>query len=204
MSASTTGPYHAAVDAKKFVDSQIVRDNMHHSMAEPMTAPRSSQPINDAVCYQDPEQRGMHMTVPEPSCSFKTSMAQPQHSFREQLKPPRDGPPPPPPPFHSHRHHFVQNMQRENFSSNHDRSKPPPYDYQERWNPPMPYSGPQYHDNGMHVPYGCHPCESTSLPGQGWRFPSQSMNHWDSMPYRPPYEDAVPVANRGPSYWRPR
>ncbi|RYR51533.1 hypothetical protein Ahy_A06g026549 isoform A [Arachis hypogaea] len=206
---------------------EIVRDNMHHSMAEPMTAPRSSQPINDAVCYQDPEQRGMHMTVPEPSCSFKTSMAQPQHSFRysdgatlqhngyplrppqpvpsdqfsfvhgEQLKPPRDGPPPPPPPFHSHRHHFVQNMQRENFSSNHDRSKPPPYDYQERWNPPMPYSGPQYHDNGMHVPYGCHPCESTSLPGQGWRFPSQSMNHWDSMPYRPPYEDAVPVANRG-------
>ena len=57
--------------------------------------------------------------------------------------------------------------------------------------------GSRYHDEGVPAPYGCHPCESTRLPGHRWRFPPQSMNHWDSMPYRPPFEDAIPVANRG-------
>lgn len=51
----------------------------------------------------------------------------------------------------------------------------------------------------MPAPYGFHPCESTRMPGHGWRFPPRSMNHRNSMPFRPPFEDAIPVANRGAS-----
>lgn len=57
--------------------------------------------------------------------------------------------------------------------------------------------GPRYQDKGVPSPYGCHPCESTRIPDHGWRFPPRSMNHRNSMPFRPPFEDAIPVANRG-------
>lgn len=50
---------------------------------------------------------------------------------------------------------------------------------------------------GALAPYGCHPSESTRLSGHGWRFPPPSVNYRDSMPFRPRFEDAIPVTNRG-------
>lgn len=57
--------------------------------------------------------------------------------------------------------------------------------------------GPRYQEKGVPAPYGCHPCESTRMPDHGWRFPPRSMNQRNSMSYRPPFEDAIPVSNRG-------
>jgi len=57
--------------------------------------------------------------------------------------------------------------------------------------------GPWYQEKGVPPPYGCHPCESSRIPDHGWRFPPQSMNQRNSMPFRPPFEDAIPVSNRG-------
>ena len=147
---------------------QTVKDNTLHSMAEPLAAARNSQPTSDTVHYRVPDRRDMHMQIPESSCSFNTFPVQPSHNFRnsdgvtlhnkgytlrppqpvpsnqfsfvhgERVKPEREALPP---PLCSNRHHFVQDMKRENFYNNHERSKPPPYDYRERWNPPTPYSG---------------------------------------------------------------
>lgn len=58
-------------------------------------------------------------------------------------------------------------------------------------------SGPWYHDRGVTAPYGCHPSEPACFPGHGWRFPPPALNYRDSLPFRPHYEDAIPVANRG-------
>jgi len=59
--------------------------------------------------------------------------------------------------------------------------------------------GPRYHDEDMPSPYGCHPCEPPRIPDHGWRYPPRSMNHRNTMPFRPPFEDAIPVTNRGSS-----
>lgn len=61
-----------------------------------------------------------------------------------------------------------------------------------------------YHNKGVLAPYGCHPSESTRSRGHGWRLPSSSMNYRYSMPFRQNFDDAIPAANRGPSFWRPR
>ncbi|KAJ1405114.1 RNA polymerase II-binding domain [Sesbania bispinosa] len=220
------------VNSKSFTDSQTVKDNPLHSMAQPLAAPRSSQPISDPVHYKVPEYREMQMHMPESTSSFNSFPVPPPDNFRHSdgiimhnkgysIRPPHHVPSNqfsfvheeqhmkhrrevPPPPSYSNRQQFVQNMERENFYNNHERLKPPPYDCRERWNVPAPYSGPRYQDKAVPAPYGCHPCESTRIPGHGWRFPPRSMNHRNSMPFRPPFEDAIPVANRGPSFWQPR
>ncbi|CAL0320582.1 unnamed protein product [Lupinus luteus] len=237
---SASDPHHTVVNSKGYTNSQTLKDNPLHSMAQPLAAPRRSQHSSDAVHYQVPECREMQMHMPKSNCSFNTfpvpsdnfrhsdgvllhnkgySLRSPHHvppnqfSFvnREQhMKHRREFQlplPPPPPPLspYSNRNHLVQNMERENFYNNHERLKPHPYDHRERWNAPVPYSDRWYQDRDVPPPYGCHPCESTRLPGHGWRFPPRSMEHRNSMPFRPPpFYDAIPVANRGPNFWRPR
>ncbi|KAE9589203.1 putative PWWP domain-containing protein [Lupinus albus] len=237
---SASDPYHTVVNTKGYTDSQTLKDNTLHSTAQPLAAPRRSQPSSDAVHYQVPECREMQMHMPKSNCSFNSfpvpsdnfrhsdsvnmhnrgySLRSPHHvpsnqfSFvhREQhVKHHREfqiplPPPPPPPPPYSNRHHLVQNMERENFYNNHERLTPHPYDHRERWNAPVPYSDRWYQDRDVPPPYSCHPCESSRLPEHGWRFPPRSMDHRNSMPFRPPpFYDAIPVANRGPNFWLPR
>ncbi|KAG4396852.1 hypothetical protein AAZX31_10G024200 [Glycine max] len=231
---STSDPYNTVVNSKGCTVSQTLKENHHplHSVAQLMAAPRHSQPICDAVHHQVPEYREMQMHMPESTCSFNSFPVPPPENFRHtdgvtthnkgySIRPPQHVPcnqfsfvngeqhvkhrreVPPPLPYSS-RQHFVQNIERENFYNNHERLRPPPYDYQERWNGPAPYPGPWYQEKGVPPPYGCHPCESSRIPDHGWRFPPQSMNQRNSMPFRPPFEDAIPVSNRGPSFWQPR
>lgn len=136
-------------------------------MAPPVAALRNSQPISEAVHYRVPEGRDVQMHIPESTCSFGSFPLPPPDNFRhsagtmhnrgyplrppyhvpssqfsfvhgeQQVKPRREVPP----PLYSNRHHIVQNMERENFYNNHERLKPPPFEYQERWRGPAPYTG---------------------------------------------------------------
>ncbi|KAG4402226.1 hypothetical protein AAZX31_02G142600 [Glycine max] len=229
---STSDPYDTVVNSKGCTVSQTLKDNPLHSVAQPMAAPRHSQPISDAVHHLVPEYREMQMHMPESTCCFNSFPVPPPDNFRHtdgvtmhnkgySIRPPQHVPSnqfsfvngeqhvkhqrevPPPPPYSSSQH-FVQNMERENFYNNHERLRPPPYVYEDRWNGPASYPGPRYQEKGVPPPYVCHPCESSRIPDHGWRFPPRSMNQRNSMPFRPPFEDAIPVANRGPGFWRPR
>ncbi|KAL2323576.1 hypothetical protein Fmac_027955 [Flemingia macrophylla] len=222
---STSNPYQTIVNSKDYTVSQTLKDNPFHSVAQPITAPRDNQPISDAVHRQVPEYIEMQMHLPESTCSVNSFPVPPSDNFQHNdgvtmhnkgysIRPPQHVPSNQfsfvngeqhvkhrrevlPPPSYSSRRHFVQNMERENFYNNHERLGPPPYDYQERWNVPVPYPGPRYQDKGVPAPYGCHPCESARVPDHGWRFPHRSMNQRNSMPFRPPFQDAIPVSNRG-------
>lgn len=146
---------------------QTLKDNPLPSVVQPMAAPRHSQPISDAVHHQVPEYRDMHLQ--ESTCSFNSFPVPPPDNFGHtdgvamrnkgySIRPPQHVPSnqfsfvngerhvkhrrevPPPPPYSS-RQHFVQHMERENFYNNHERIRPPPYDYHERWNVPAPFPG---------------------------------------------------------------
>lgn len=145
-------------------------------MAQPLAAPRNSQPINDAV-------HNTQMQIPKSTCGFNTFPVQQPANFQNSdgvtihnkgysLRPPHHVPSNqfsfvhgehhvrpqrevPPPPSYSNSHHFVQNMERENFYNNQERSRPPPYDYSERWNVPAPYSGNILMTDGASVCFGC-------------------------------------------------
>ncbi|MED6131743.1 hypothetical protein PIB30_012446 [Stylosanthes scabra] len=218
--SSTSDPYGTVVNSKVYTDSQMQKDNTPHSMA---------QPICDAMQYPVPDYREIPMS--DSNCSFNSYPAPPPDNFRHSdnmhnngysMRPPHHVPSNQfpfvhgeqhvkyhhhrdflPPSSYSNRQHYMQNMERDNFYNNHERINPPPYDYRERWDVPPPYSGP-YHDEGAPPPYGCHPCESNRIPGHRSRFPPRSMNHRNSMAYKPPFEDSIPVTNRGPGFWRPR
>ncbi|XP_028762210.1 protein HUA2-LIKE 2 isoform X2 [Neltuma alba] len=223
-------PYSTGAISKLNKDAQIVKDNPLPSVTEALAAPRDNQPLHEVVPYRVPECRDMPMQLPESTSSF-SSHPPPPDNFRyfdgasvhakgyplrpphqvpsnqfsfvhgdQHVKPRREAPP----PSYSNRHHSMHNTERENFRNNHDRLKPPPYDFRERWRVPAPYSGSRYQDRGVPPPYGCHPCESAGLPDHGWRFPPRSMNHRNSMPFRQPFDDAIPMASRGPGFWRPR
>ncbi|GAU47164.1 hypothetical protein TSUD_28870 [Trifolium subterraneum] len=227
--SNSSDPCRSVFNSTGHTESQCMKENTLLPMVQPLAAPSSNkQPISD---YHVPEYREMH--VPESTCSFNSFPVPPpinyrhsdgvsMHDRRHSIRPPRHVPSnqfsfvhgeqhvrhrrevPPPPPY-SNRQHFVENMEREHFyHNNHERFKPPPYDYRERWDAPPPYPGPMYHDDDMPSPYGCHPCEPPRIPDHGWRFPPRSMNHRNNMPFRPPFEDAIPATNRGPSFWRPR
>ncbi|KAL1331499.1 hypothetical protein HN51_048760 [Arachis hypogaea] len=229
--SSTLDPYGTVVNSKVYADSQMQmqKDNAPHSMAQPLAAPRCRQPISDAMQYQVSDCREIPMS--DSNCSFNSYPVPPPDNFRHSdnmhngysIRPPQHVPSNqfsfvhgeqhvkhhhqrdfPPPSAYSNRSHFMQNMERDNLYNNHERMKQPPYDYREGWDVPPPYSGPSYHDKGAPPPYGCHPCESSRIPGHGWRFPPRSINHRNSMAYKPPFEDAIPVTNRGPGFWQPR
>ncbi|KAK7336728.1 hypothetical protein VNO77_17274 [Canavalia gladiata] len=227
LMSATSDQYHVAVTPKVFTDSPSVKVDALRTMAQPLAVLRNSQPVSDAVQYTVHECRDRQMQMSESTCSFnpfpdnfRSTDGAIMHNKGYPLRPPHHVPSYQfsfvhgehrmksqrevlPLPSYSNRHHSAQNMTRENVYNNHERLKPPSYDYQERWSVPAPYSGPRYHDKDVLPPYGCHPNEPTRLPDHGWRFPPPSMNYRDSMAFRPHFEDAIPVANRGPSFWRP-
>lgn len=147
---------------------QSVQDNSLPSMTQPLAAPRNSQPLCEGVHYRVPECRDMPMQTPESTSSSSSFPVPPPSNFRYfdgvtmhnkgyPLRPPHQVPSNQfsfvrgdqhakpwrevPTPSFSNRHHSVQNMERENFRNNHDRLKPPPYDFRDRWRGPVPYSG---------------------------------------------------------------
>ncbi|KAF7804773.1 protein HUA2-LIKE 2-like isoform X2 [Senna tora] len=212
--------YGTSVDSKLYTDAQIVQVNSFHSMVQPLAPPRS-KPVSEAVHYRVPECGDMQMPVSESTCSFSNFPVPPPDNFRHSgtvhnrgypLRPPHHVPSSQfsfvcgeqhvkpqrevPPPLYSNRHHTVHSMERENFYNNHERLKPPSFDYQERWRGPASYTGHPYQDRGVPPTNGCHPCESSRLPGHGWRYPPRSMNHSNSVPFRPPFEDAISVTSR--------
>ncbi|CAA3025575.1 Hypothetical predicted protein [Olea europaea subsp. europaea] len=142
--------------------------------------------------------KGFHLRPPHPSPTNQFSYVQDQ---RMQSR--RDVPVP------SYHNRFdVQNSGNGNFYRDHDRMKFAPRDnIGECWKPPLPsVSGPCYPDGGRmpHAPVSDTgpPCEPP-LPDNWWAWPPQPMNHRQFIPYRQPSEGRIPVANRGPHFWRP-
>ena len=145
-----------------------MQDNSIHAVAQPLNTPRNSQPINDTVHYHIPECRDMQMRIPESTSSFSSFPVPPPDNFWHSeavnmhnkgypLPPPQHVPSNQfsfvhgerhinhqrevPPPSYPNRHHFAPDMERENFYNNHERLKPPPYEFRERWRAPAPYPG---------------------------------------------------------------
>lgn len=221
------------------VHLQNVHENRVQPPPQQLNAPRINQTISDAVHYCAPECRDLQRQMPDStSCSYSSfptysgrnvpqtdgatfhnkgyplrpPHAPPSNQFSyvqgdQQVKPRREAPP----PYHN-RFDFGPNGDRENYYNNHERMKPP-YEPRESWGFPSHSFSGRYPDKGKTsygtAPFHGPPCEPTRLPGQGWRYPPRSMNHRDSMPFRPPFEGPIPVNGRdyggsGPSFWRPR
>lgn len=231
--SAMSDPYTNGVDSKLYMDTHNMRDNLVQSVAQQPIAPRVDQTMHyrspecrdpqmqmpeSASCsfsnYSvQPVNNGRHTngaTLHDTAYTLRPPHPAPSNQFSyfhgdQHVRPRRDAPP----PSYSNRYHFVQNVERENSCNSHERIKPPPYEHQEHWRfPAPPFSGPRYPDKGKtsyaHVPYEGPPCEPPRLPGQGWRFPPRTMNHRNAIPFRPPFEGPIPVAGRGPSFWRPR
>ncbi|KAF3436329.1 hypothetical protein FNV43_RR23421 [Rhamnella rubrinervis] len=159
-------------------------------------------PQSDGVNFHN---KGYPLRPPHPPPSDQFSYVQGDQHF----KPRREAAPP---PSYSNRFHYAHNGDRENYYDNHERMKPAPYEHRDNWRKPAPYerdswrfpphsfSGPRYPDKGKSYapgPFVGPPCEPSRLPDQGWRFPPRSMNHRNSMSFRPPFEGAIPAAGRG-------
>ncbi|KAL1816670.1 hypothetical protein ACET3Z_019244 [Daucus carota] len=105
------------------------------------------------------------------------------------------------------RSHFAHNTDRGNFYSDRDRYDAAPHDAGDNWRHSEPsFSGPNYRDNGRHSyahgPYGG-PLREPA-PNHSWAFPPRPMHHREVMHRRPSLDGPIPVASRGPNYWRPR
>ncbi|KAJ9543359.1 hypothetical protein OSB04_023066 [Centaurea solstitialis] len=111
-----------------------------------------------------------------------------------------------PPPSYPGRFHFVNGTDTGNFHSDHDRMHAAPHD--ESWRFPLPpFSGP-CHPDGPRVRYppnmyGGPPCEPP-MSANAWHYPIRPANHREMAPHRPYPEAPVPMASRGPNFWRPR
>ncbi|XP_024981062.1 protein HUA2-LIKE 2-like [Cynara cardunculus var. scolymus] len=111
-----------------------------------------------------------------------------------------------PPPSYPGRFHFVNSTDTGNFHSDHDRMHVAPHD--ESWRfPPPPFSGPCHPDGprARYPPnvYGGPPCEPP-MSANTWHYPVRPTNHREMTPHRPYPEAPVPMATRGPNFWRPR
>lgn len=224
--------YGNGVDSKHFVETHNMRDNLVQSGVHQPISSRIDQTMRyHSPEFRDPQMQipesascsfsgysvepmnsGRHSNgsnLHDKGYSLRPPHPAPSNQFSyfhgERVRPRRDAPP----PSYSNRFHFVPDVERENSYNNHERIKPPPYERHEHWRFPAPhFSGPRYPYKGKtsyaRVPYDGPSCEPTRLPGQGWRFPPRMMNHRNSMPFGPPFEGPIPVAGRGPSFWRPR
>ncbi|KAI3749350.1 hypothetical protein L2E82_19959 [Cichorium intybus] len=106
-------------------------------------------------------------------------------------------------PSYPGRFHFVNGTDTGNFHSDHDRMH-----VDESWRfPPPPFSGP-CHPDGPRLPhyppnmYAGPPCEPPM--SNNWHYPVRPANHREMTPHRPYPEPPVPMATRGPNFWRPR
>lgn len=131
-------------------NSQPMSDAVQYTVREcrnvPMQMPESTCSFNTFPVQPTDNSRNtdgvtMHnkgYSIPPPHHvpSNQFSFVNGEHRMTSQ----REVPPPGPPPSYSDGHHFVPNMTREYGYDNHERLKPPSYEYQERWNVPA-YSG---------------------------------------------------------------
>lgn len=148
--------------------------------------------------------RNYHLRPPHSAPSNQFSYVQADQRVQSRREPP-------PPPY-PNRFHGGQNMEPGNFYNDHDGMKLAPHEFGENWRFSGPaFHGPLYPDKAKmpyshsRPPYNGPPCEPTGIPNQWWPCPPRPMNHRNSMPIRPPpSEGAIPVASRGPNYWRPR
>ncbi|XP_042053599.1 protein HUA2-LIKE 2-like [Salvia splendens] len=142
--------------------------------------------------------KGFHLPPPHPAPSDHFSYVQ---EPRSQSR--RDIPPP------SHPNRFTsRSTENGNFYRDRDRYKSGERDnIGERWRPRMPpVSGP-YHCDGSRMahapmPYSG-PVRESDFSNNRWNYPPRSMNHRQMNPYGPPSEGPIPVANKGPNFWKP-
>ncbi|KAL5561638.1 hypothetical protein UlMin_031385 [Ulmus minor] len=177
----------------------------HREMPEPSCSFNSfpAQPIRnilptDGATFHN---KGYPLRPPHPPSSDQFSYVREEQHFKPRREPV-------PPPSYSNRYHFSPNWDRENYYNNHERIKRTPHEFNDNWRfPPHSLSGPRYHDGGKNyppVPFHGPPCEQPRAPSQGWRYPPRSVNHRNSMSFRPPLDGPIPVADRGPNFWPPR
>ncbi|KAI3460861.1 hypothetical protein Pfo_017524 [Paulownia fortunei] len=194
--------HHRAHDNKDS-EAQLPRQMPYCNNARPFSDQPTShlsgrvsngfQPVDGAFS------KGFHLCPPHPAPSDQFSYVQEQ---RNQSR--RDIPPPP----HLNRFH-TRNAENGNIYRDRDRNKFAQRDnIGEYWRQPLPsISGPYYHDGSRmgHSPMSYSgPPREPALPNNRWNFHPRSMNHRQFNPYRPPSEGPIPVANRGPNFWKPR
>ncbi|CAA0832088.1 HUA2-like protein 2 [Striga hermonthica] len=144
--------------------------------------------------------KSFYLRPPHPAPSNQFSYVQEQQRGQSR----RDAPP----PSRQNRFHS-RNTDNGNFYRDRDRNKFVQRDnIGEGWRPPYPstISGPCYPDGSRmaNAPTSYDPPREPPGPHHRWNYPSRPMNHRHYNPYRPPSEGPIPVANRGPNYWRPR
>ncbi|CAH1447437.1 unnamed protein product [Lactuca virosa] len=166
------------------------------------------------VHYHPPEGR-MDMQPPESSNSSFSNLPVQATNNNVHLRPPHPAPSSQfsyfqsdqaiPPPSYPGRFHFVNGTDTANFHSDHDRMQ---HVHDDSWRfPPPPFSGPCHPDGprGVHYPpnmYAAPPCDPPM--SNTWHYPVRPANHREMPPHRPYPEAPVPMATRGPNFWRPR
>ncbi|KAK3023080.1 hypothetical protein RJ639_043095 [Escallonia herrerae] len=214
------------LDSKLYPGSHNVKDSTQQSIAHLSAAPRGNPMILDAVQYHAPDKKDppIPMESSASACTFNSLPAsqtpmQGVNSFHQSfhLRPPHPAPSNQfsyvqadqrvpsqadvPPQCYPKSFHFVQNTERGNFYSDHDRMNMHPHDNGEGWRFSAPsLTGPGYPDNGRAsyapVHYGGPPLEPT-MPNPSWGLPPGPTSYREPMPHRPPSEAPIPVPIRG-------
>ncbi|KAJ6674838.1 PWWP DOMAIN PROTEIN [Salix viminalis] len=235
-SSAMPDPYTCGVDSNIYTNSHDLQDDLRQPSTQNSVAPRTNPSLSNAVPCRTPECRDQiqvqHCDSTRSFSNYPVCQSNNVHrtdgpSFHHKAYPPRPQHPPPsnqfsyvhanqhvksrreiPPPSYIHRFQPSHNFDCGNFSNNHERMGPGPYELNDGWRFPAPFPGPRYPDKAKAsyapVPYDGPPREPTRLPHQEWDFHAREMHHRNFMPSRPPPERAIPVSNRAPSIWRPR
>ncbi|XP_011079974.1 protein HUA2-LIKE 3 [Sesamum indicum] len=202
VNPSTVDAGHLHVHDNKGFEAKLPRQmpeaNSASSFSDHPTSFLSGRGSN-SIQPTDTFSKGFHLRPPHPAPSNQFSYVQEQ-----RIQSRRDIPP----PSHLNRYR-AHNAENGNFYRDRDRNKYGPRDnIGECWKPPFPSPGPCYSDGNRiaHAPApmsysGLH---EPALSNSRWNFPPRPMNHRHFDPYRPPSEGPIPVASRGPNFWRPR
>ncbi|CAA2995944.1 Hypothetical predicted protein [Olea europaea subsp. europaea] len=193
--------HHHSHDNRNF-ETQMPRmsdfTNSRSFSGQPGSHP-SARASNTVLPADGAFNKGFHLRPPHPSPTNQFSYVQDQ-----QMQSRRDA------PIHSYNNRFpAQSAGNGNVYRDHDRMKFAPRDnIGEYWRPPFSSVSGACHPESGRMPrapvsYNGPPCEPP-LPNNRWARPPQPMNHRQFIPYRQPSEGPIPVANRGPNFWRPR
>ncbi|KAL8148942.1 protein HUA2-LIKE 2-like isoform X2 [Apium graveolens] len=163
--------------------------------SHPPTQSMNSVPQLDGAVSQ----KAFHLRPPHPAPSNQFSYVHADQRTQRREIPPQS--------YHT-RSHFAHNRDRGNFYSDNDRFEAAPHDAGDNWRHSEPsFSGPSYRDSGRLTyaqgRYGG-PLREPPATNHGWPFPPRPMHHREVMPRRPSLDGPIPVASRGPNYWRPR